>query len=338
MKLSIAINRIIMILLILNNGLLSQASIENNHIFFQKKTYKDFLTSIRTFESSIDPKLANYYDKNYHNKNAFKYQKVYFPGRVVRDNYGHPLINTTSIKEYFEKIGIDYLYTQGSTSIEMFTDMQYTVINFLGFVGYQFSERDLWDLGYYINYNSEGIPKYYIDINDSNWANGVTSIIMDIPNIGKVEVTDVNTWTGNFTGKHNINNFRDLTEPKKQEYIALDHFKFKYNQIVKELKKYGKTIDEYIGTKLYWNKCKPIISPPPGGRLNEVEVTMSGLLAGAHLRGAKGIVLLLINHENHADEISTTILQYVQDFGGYETPFKILNFLNVNLSKNKTLE
>jgi hypothetical protein len=312
--------------------MLSKININDNQVVLQKKTYKEFLTSIRIFESSIDPKKATYYSKNYNNQYAFKYQEVYFPGRVIRDNNGHPIINKTSIKEYFKKIGIDYLYTQGSTSIDMFINMQYAVVNFLGFIGYQFSERDLWDLGYYTNYNDEGIPKYYIDINDSNWANGTTNIIMNIPNIGKVEVTDVNTWTGKFTGKHNIHNIHDLINPKKQEHIALDHFKFKYNKIAQELKKYGKVIDDYINTKLYWNKCKPVISPPPGKRSNEIIVTMSGLLAGAHLRGAKGIVSLLIDHENHADEIGTTILQYVQDFGGYDTPFKTTDLIIKNLS------
>lgn len=52
-----------------------------------------------------------------------------------------------------------------------------------------------------------------------------------------------------------------------------------------------------------------------------VEITMSGLLGGAHLRGAEGITALLVDHENRADENGTAILQYVYEFAGYDTPF-----------------
>ena len=48
---------------------------------------------------------------------------------------------------------------------------------------------------------------------------------------------------------------------------------------------------------------------------------MSGLLGGAHLRGAEGITALLVDHENRADENGTAILQYVYEFAGYDTPF-----------------
>ena len=49
---------------------------------------------------------------------------------------------------------------------------------------------------------------------------------------------------------------------------------------------------------------------------------MSGLLAGAHLRGAEGIVNLLVEHKNSQDENGTYILQYVQVYAGYQTPFQ----------------
>ena len=299
------------------NSLISQFV----QILNQKKTYADFLTAIRTFESSIDPKRALWYAANYNNPTVQPYQKVEYPGRVIRDDKGNPEVSTTSIKGYFEKIGVDKLYTPGSVDPRMFYKMQYSVINFLGFVGYQFSEQDLWALGYYTNYDQSGLPKIYSDVPNSTWANGVRSVVMKVDGFGLSRVTDVNTWTGKFTGKNGIHSFEDFKDPTKQDFIAKDHFKYKYDKIVSALASKGKKISDYIGTKLYWDKCKPPISPPPGGRSNEVTVTMSGLLAGAHLRGAAGVAALLIDHENHQDEIGTTILQYVQDFGGYQTPF-----------------
>ncbi len=285
------------------------------------KSYQDFLDALRAFESSIDPAQAAYYAKNYHNPHAIQYQKVDYPGRVVRDQHGNPEVETTSVQRYFQKLGIDHLYTPGSTDPKMFHRMQYSVLNFLGFVGYQFSEQDLWSLGYYTHFDAEGLPEFYSDVDTRLWAHGIRDAVLYFPNSGFKHITDVNTWKGQFTGKHDIHSMDDVKDPYKQDFIARDHFVYKHDNIVKGLADKGKTLADFLGTKLYWDQCFPPISPPRGGRKNEVLVTMSGLLAGAHLRGAVGVVALLIKHENHADEIGTTILQYVQDYAAYETPF-----------------
>ena len=79
------------------------------------------------------PRIKKYMD-NYNNPNAQKYPKVEYPGRVVRDFYtGPPIQETTSIKRYFEKIGVDQFYTPGSTDPEMFKRVQYVQ----DFGGYQ---------------------------------------------------------------------------------------------------------------------------------------------------------------------------------------------------------
>ncbi|CAI1025224.1 hypothetical protein [Serratia quinivorans] len=286
----------------------------NNH-----GDYTDFLTAIRTFECSIDPLQSDYYDQHYDDDKAVTYQQVEYPGRVIRDKNGIPKVSTTSVKGYFTKLGVDKFYTRGSSDPKMFRTMQYAVMNYLGFVGYQFSEHDLWDLGYYSHYDSNGLPMYYSDVDVSNWSNGVRDKIMVFPE-GKIHVTDVNTWQGTFTGKHDINSFDDVINPDKQEFIALDHFDNKYQNIVLQLSVLGKKLDDYLGTTLRWSTCEPPLTPP-GSRPDSVEITLSGLLAGAHLRGAEGVVALLVNHENHADENGTAILQYVYDFGGYTTPY-----------------
>lgn len=124
-----------------------------------------------------------------------------------------------------------------------------------------------------------------------------------------------------FTGKNGIDSVADFKTPEKHFLVIKDHFANKYNGIVTELAARGKTLDDYLGTYVYWNKLDPPVSPPPGGRPNKVEITLSGLLAGAHLRGAAGVVELLVDHKNPSDENGTYILQYVQDYAGYDTPF-----------------
>ena len=78
----------------------------------------------------------------------------------------------------------------------MFKQMQYATMNYLGFIGYQLSEQDFWDLGYYTHYDENHLPKYYSDVPVSNWANGVRDKIMNLPGKGEVHVTDVNTGKG----------------------------------------------------------------------------------------------------------------------------------------------
>ena len=226
-----------------------------------RKSYADFLSAIRAFESDISPDSAAVYESGYFDPNAVNYPQVEYPGRVVRDINGNPVYTTTSYKGFFIKIGVDSLYTYGSRDTEMFKRMQYSVINFLGFVGYQFSEQDLWDLGYYTHYDENHLKEYYSDLPNATWANGVRDTI-----INDIHITDVNTWRGQFTGNHGIRSFADFRMPELQGFIALDHFKFKHDRIVKLLKQQGRTIQDFIGTTLYWDQCIPSISPPPGHR------------------------------------------------------------------------
>jgi len=109
-------------------------------------------------------------------------------------------------------------------------------------------------------------------------------------------------------------------KPDKQDFVAKDHFTDKYKGMVRLLAEKGKTLDDYLDGTVSWAKCRPSLQPPAG--IPEIiTITMSGLLSRAHLRGAEGVIALLVDHENRADENGTAILQYVYQFGGYETPF-----------------
>lgn len=290
------------------------------NIINKKGNYDDFLNAILTFESTISVQQARYYAENYTTPDVVSYPNVERPGRVIRTDSGETTASGTTIKGYFERLGIDKYYVKGSSDPKMFRKMQYATMNYLGFIGYQFSEQDLRDLGYYTHCDENNIPMYYSDVPVANWAHGVRDRIMTLPNAGVVHVTDVNTWRGTFSGKNGIFCFDDLLEPDKQDAVAKDHFADKYCGIVEQLALRGKTPGDYLGKTVRWSECHPALTPPENVP-DSVEITLSGLLGGAHLRGAEGIVALLADSENRTDENGTSILLYVYNFGGYATPF-----------------
>ena len=290
-----------------------------------QKTYQQFLGEILAFESSIDPRDAAQYKEQYFGNDMItSYPKVVSPGHVYRDDAGNYVNAPMNLRDYFTTIDVIEIYNPDNTNPLMFQAMQYSVINFLGFIGYQFSESDLQVLGYY-NYakDDQGYPIYYVDVPTSNWAHGVRDKVMAIKQpdgtTQNIHVTDVNRWGGTFTGKGGIYTLKDF-KSGKSDAIAKDHFTFKYNNIVKLLAADQKTVKDFIGTTLYWDQLDPSLKPPKNVP-NAVVVTYSGLLAGAHLRGAEGVYQLLVEHKNPQDEVGTAILQYVYQFGGYQTPF-----------------
>lgn len=311
-------------------SLLIVAAITSSTSAFAQKTYDDFIDTLWAFESSIDPSQQAYYDTNWNVEVVESYPKVEYPGRVVRDSEtGEPIEDRDlTIKEYFTSIGVVDMYDPTLPTHD-WKVIQAAVINYLGFVGFQFQESDLVDLGYY-HYETEEVegkvyPKHYVDVPVYHWENGVTEYLEKDPNVVSVStvITDtVHYVDKSFTGRNGINSVADFKDPDKQIFIIKDHFTNKYEGIQSGLSKFGMTIDDFLGTTVTWDGLNPPVSPPPGGRSNNVVITMSGLLAGAHLRGAEGVISMLIDNENPADENGTYMLQYVQDYAGYDTPFK----------------
>ena len=291
------------------------------------KSYEEFIDAVWAYESDIDPSQQDYYNENWNKPVVKEYPRVRHPGRVVRDANGNPVMaHDLTIEELFNVIGIGDLYSPTDPSPN-WKLIQSNVINYLGFVGFQFQSSDLVDTGYYeftwATVGDRPYPMHYVDLPNSTWANGRRSILVFPPNASEPTLaTDTVIWFKyNFTGKNGISSYKDFTNPDKHILVIKDHFANKYNGIVTELKARGEVLDDYLGTFVYWNELDPPVSPPPGGRSNKVEITMSGLLAGAHLRGAAGVVELLVDHKNPSDESGTYILQYVQDYAGYDTPF-----------------
>jgi hypothetical protein len=155
----------------------------------------------------------------------------------------------------------------------------------LGFLGkYQFAEVLLIRLGYYQ-------AKVY-------YGNG----------------SNKNYWRGRWTGKNGIDSkVKFLNSPEVQEKAIREAFAVYWQDINNILKTQGKSINEYLDRKkTFDDKGKP----------KTITITISGILAGAHLRGPDKVVQLLTSGKVSYDEFGTSILEYVEEFGGYETTLK----------------
>ncbi|MEM1361385.1 MAG: hypothetical protein AAGF94_06660 [Pseudomonadota bacterium] len=159
--------------------------------------------------------------------------------------------------------------------------MSYRSMNSIGFVGYQFGEALLIDLGYYQD--------------DFFYGNGAST----------------NTWDGTWTGKNGVNSLDDFMSKSAQEQAIQEAFGYNTQVIVNGLANQGLTLDDYIGTtRTYLDN----------GVETTVTLSMTGILAAAHLRGAWGTLNLLLNDSVSVDEYGTSILRYIDQFGGYDSP------------------
>ncbi|MEM8552002.1 MAG: hypothetical protein AAGF45_06440 [Pseudomonadota bacterium] len=159
--------------------------------------------------------------------------------------------------------------------------MAYRSMNTLGFVGYQFGEALLIDLGYYDD------TLYY--------GNGAAS----------------NTWDGTWTGKNGATSLEAFMTKEVQDQAILDAFGYNLQIINNGLAQSGQSLDDFVGqTGSYVQN----------GQTVAVELTLTGILAAAHLRGAFGTLSLLQSGAVSADEFGTSILQYIEEFGGYDAP------------------
>ena len=107
-----------------------------------------------------------------------------------------------------------------------------------------------------------------------------------------------NDWTGIFTGKDNVYSIQDfLNNPKAQEN-AQKVFKKKQWSYLKAV-----GADKYIGLFI-----------------NGYKITPSGLLAGAHLKGAGSVLDYLQSSGKNIskDGFGTSIESYIKDFADYD--------------------
>lgn len=281
---------------------------------------QDFLDTLRDFESGINPALADFYLDNLNNP-VYNYAQVTQPGHIVRDcATGSMIPEPTTISQFFAKLGVDGIYNPGTPyDAEMYRSMQYNSLNAWGFVGYQLGEALLIDSGYYSPktaiIDGTEYDSFYIFLDDSTWIGCETEALAEIPGSGgnQVLATHINQWEGSFVGKNGIHSFSDLLIPEKQELVIRDAMRFNYNVMTQLLQDANMT----------W--AQALVKSWPGtdenGNPIQVQATMSGLLAAAHLRGAWGAGALLTNDSITCDELGTCITTYVHKFGGFNTIF-----------------
>ena len=201
-----------------------------------------------------------------------------------RERYDAGIIQDWQLDQWSGGTVQDF-YPQYSSWSELTGDewetMAYRSLNVFGFVGYQFGEALLIDLGYY------DADVYY--------GNGA----------------DTNAWLGAWTGKNGADSLEDFMTKEVQDLAIRDAFGHNLEIITDGLADAGRTLDEFIGTTINWNT---------GSGTVPVTVTMTGILASAHLRGAPAVVSLFLDGSLSNDEFGTSILQYMDQFGGFDAP------------------
>lgn len=115
-----------------------------------------------------------------------------------------------------------------------------------------------------------------------------------------------NEWQGTWTGKNGVNSKQDFLNNQNnvQETAIREAFELNLKRINSQLEQNGLSLRQYIGQQR-------------GG----VVITISGILAAAHLRGEGGVIQLLRYNQVSQDENGTSILTYLREFAGFQTPY-----------------
>lgn len=194
---------------------------------------------------------------------------------------------TTSWMQYLRVFDAQYGNVNPSTvnisNQQDLANLQYHVFNTLGFMGkYQFGEPLLIDLGYYV----PAATGYY----------GTTA---------------TNEWQGSWTGKNGVHSKADFMS-NVQELAIREAFSMNVGIINDYLAQAGKTVDDFLGHEFTYTRL---------GATHVANVTMSGILASAHLQGPGGVAQLFLHNVASSDEYGTNILFYMDKYSGYNTPF-----------------
>ncbi len=218
-------------------------------------TYEEFRDALRAFESG--------WDRERYDAGAIQdWQLNQWAGGTVAEFY--PSYSSWS-----------------DLSSDEWDTMSYRSMNSLGFVGYQFGEALLIDLGYYTD--------------DVYYGNGAAS----------------NTWDGSWTGKNGVNSLADFTTAEAQERAIQEAFGYNLQVIETGLGYQGESLSDYIGSTRTYTE---------NGQEVSVTLSLTGIMAAAHLRGAWGTLALLQGGNVSVDEYGTSILRYISQFGGYDAP------------------
>lgn len=278
--------------------------------------FATFLSTLLTFESGIDPALIADYEVNYDVADATTYWQMRTIGNFSypdTDNSGNLISVPMSYREYFTALRVNDIWesaTNGQHTEELVYQMQCASMNAWNFIGYQLGEAVLIDAGHYIPEQATWTDgkiydRYYIWTGEA-WTGDEVERLYQIPEGPTIIATRINTWKGEFTGLNDINTVSDLRQTLSME-------KAMRNVIWRNVD----YVEAHLGTVTLEQALAKSWEDPATGVT--VQSTMSGIIAGAHLAGAQGATNLLVNDEFTADETGTSILTYLQKFGGANT-------------------
>ncbi len=258
-----------------------------------------FLSHLLSVESGIEPAKFDWYRDNWQLP-AIDYWRVESPGRLWRDpKTGAGVRERITIAEYFRRLGVEQLFDPNEPGCLLV--MQYQVINPWGFVGYQFGESLLIDLGYYqpVAEQDEGINRdcwYVKPLDNSHWIGQNRRVKLQRHDgaSGVVLTSDINEWRGTFTGKDGVKCFSDIRHSAIQKIIIQRALAHNYHVLQQQLKNTPANLAELVDSDV-----------------------LSGVLAAAHLCGCEAVGRFLCADEDAADETNTTISDYIRLFSGY---------------------
>ncbi|MEM7580074.1 MAG: hypothetical protein AAF316_09505 [Cyanobacteria bacterium P01_A01_bin.80] len=122
---------------------------------------------------------------------------------------------------------------------------------------------------------------------------------------------DKNYWRGRWTGKNGINSKAEfLNSPEVQEQAIREAFGVYWQDINYLMNNRGQSIESYLSQVKTFNES---------GKRRTIKITLSGIIAAAHLKGPDKVVDLLVSGKVSQDPFGTSILEYLEKFGGYET-------------------
>ncbi len=279
------------------------------------KALVPFLDRLLTFESGIDIKSHDFYVDNFYEE-VINYPQVSQPGYPKRDKISGKLqFKKMTVQEYFHSLGVLHLFNPEDKN--SLINMRFSVINCLGFVGYQLGEAILITTGYYrpvsqqfdIGGKKSFLESYYTGgVDEKNWRGGSKQTLYTFPEERKqVLSTDSNYWLGEFTGKDGIFTFEDFTAAENQNRILQTVVTSNLDWLKRQFLASGIPLS-YILAKSWRYKNRE-------DKSCQAKCSMSGIAASAHLCGALATFNFLTQDKISYDEIGTSIVDYMDMFG-----------------------
>ena len=221
-------------------------------------------------------------------------------------------------------------------------------------------EQFLEELGAFESGKPSGDPEQYQAVNNVTAATGkyqFTQVLMKQLGYYKDGNLEHTPWDGEFLGKNGITSIESWkNSPAVQETGIRESFFTNYNFVNTKLsEKNIPTLDEAFlsnnqdtkTVKFYKLNAdrtdferdangQPVLNEDP--ELTQVNLSLSGIIAGAHLRGGSGVGEVISEFDqkdvvdftdvtefdleyyrnNLYDEINTSIFKYINDFGNYD--------------------